>query len=76
MPVVWVEHQLGPRPHEHVLAGAVRQVGKFTLLEHLGAGAFGNVFKARDSELDRIIALKIPRAGKFASQWRSEPSKK
>src|SRR5262245_61941570 len=39
------------------------RVGKFELLERVGQGAFGTVYKARDPELDRIVALKVPRAG-------------
>jgi WD40 repeat protein/tetratricopeptide (TPR) repeat protein len=35
--------------------------GKYELLDELGAGAFGRVFKARDTELDRLVALKLPR---------------
>jgi len=38
-----------------------RRVGKFELLEPLGHGAFGVVYKARDTVLDRIVAIKIPR---------------
>jgi serine/threonine protein kinase len=37
-----------------------RPLGKFQLLERVGAGAFGAVWKARDTELDRVVALKIP----------------
>src|SRR5262249_41502710 len=40
-----------------------RPLGKFVLLERVGLGAFGAVWKARDSELDRIVALKIPHSG-------------
>src|SRR5262249_25061237 len=39
------------------------QLGKFVLLEELGAGSFGHVFRARDAELGRIVAVKVPRAG-------------
>jgi WD40 repeat protein len=40
-----------------------RPLGKFQLLERVGLGAFGAVWKARDTELDRIVALKIPHTG-------------
>lgn len=38
-----------------------RQFGHFQLIEILGHGAFGTVWKACDQELDRIVALKVPR---------------
>jgi serine/threonine protein kinase len=41
----------------------MRPLGKFQLLERVGMGAFGAVWKARDTELDRIVALKIPHSG-------------
>ena len=48
-------------------AGRPRRVGKFELLEELGIGSFGHVFRAHDTELDRTVAIKIPRAGRLAS---------
>ena len=39
----------------------VRHVGHFELIEQLGVGAFGSVWKARDTKLDRLVAVKIPR---------------
>ncbi len=46
----------------------LRRLGKFELLEELGIGSFGHVFRARDSELDRIVAIKVLRAGRLASR--------
>jgi serine/threonine protein kinase len=45
-----------------------RRLGKFALLERLGAGSFGYVFRALDTELGRMVAVKIPRAGSLASE--------
>ncbi len=41
------------------------QLGHFDLVEQIGAGSFGTVWKARDNELDRWVAVKIPRQGKL-----------
>jgi serine/threonine protein kinase len=40
----------------------VRQLGKFQLLEPVGVGGFGAVWKARDTELDRLVAVKLSHA--------------
>jgi tetratricopeptide (TPR) repeat protein len=45
------------------LPEAQRKLGKFELIDRVGMGAFGTVFKARDPELDRVVAIKVPRLG-------------
>jgi WD40 repeat protein len=42
------------------------KVGRFELVERIGVGAFGTVWKARDPELDRVVALKTPRKGQLS----------
>jgi WD40 repeat protein len=42
---------------------AGRRVSRFELLDTVGQGAFGTVFKARDPHLDRTVAVKVPRRG-------------
>ena len=41
-------------------------IGRFELVEQVGIGQFGAVWKALDTELDRTVAIKIPRGGKIA----------
>lgn len=48
--------------------GKPRTVGHFKLLERIGAGSFGAVWKACDTELDRTVAIKIPRKGNLDSE--------
>ena len=37
------------------------QIGHFELVERIGVGGFGTVWKAMDKNLDRTVAVKIPR---------------
>src|SRR5262249_23537322 len=49
-----------------------RAPGKFQLLELPVRGSFGAVYKAHDPELDRLVAIKVPRAGSFATAEEEE----
>src|SRR5262245_33973016 len=42
-----------------VTVSALQQVGRFTLLRQLGAGAMGAVYAADDKRLDRRVAIKL-----------------
>ncbi|QDU31381.1 Serine/threonine-protein kinase PknB [Anatilimnocola aggregata] len=42
-------------------------LGRFQLIERVGQGAFGTVYRAYDKELDRTVAVKVPRSGRLAT---------
>jgi WD40 repeat protein/serine/threonine protein kinase len=46
-------------------AEAARTLGHFTLVGQIGTGSFGSVWRAKDTELDRTVAVKIPRKGQL-----------
>jgi WD40 repeat protein/serine/threonine protein kinase len=45
-----------------------KRVAHFDLLDQVGLGAFGAVWKARDAVLQRTVALKIPRRGQVTAE--------
>lgn len=50
-------------------AQAVR-IGRYEVLARVGAGGFGTVYRARDPELDRIVALKLLHPSRMHEQAR------
>ena len=61
-----------PYATRSVASAEGKRLGKFELLSWLGQGAFGSVFKARDNELDRVVAIKVPRTGSLGSSGDSD----
>lgn len=53
------------RQHSKLEPG--KHIRQYILLEKIGAGGFGAVWKARDSKLDCDVAIKIPRNEKLSS---------
>ena len=52
----------------HVSGEAVPQrMGRFLIQRKLGQGGFGVVYLAHDPKLDRLVALKMPKANRFRS---------
>jgi WD40 repeat protein/tRNA A-37 threonylcarbamoyl transferase component Bud32 len=46
---------------------SLETIGRFKILDAAGAGAFGKVYRARDPQLDRIVAIKVPRTGNLTT---------
>jgi WD40 repeat protein len=50
------------------MAPSLTKLGRFDLIERIGVGGFGSVWKARDKELDRTVAVKVPRQGSMTPE--------
>jgi len=48
------------------------RIGRFAVQKRLGRGGFGTVFLAHDTDLDRLVALKVPRLDRFAADQEVE----
>ncbi len=48
-------------------APSLRRIGRFEVVRLLGEGGFGLVYLARDTKLDRLVAIKIPKPQVLAS---------
>lgn len=59
-----VEERVLPRPSSDPL----ERWGHLDLIEQIGQGSFGNVYRARDTRLDRDVALKLLRKGRQTSE--------
>ncbi|MGE0538505.1 MAG: protein kinase, partial [Pirellulales bacterium] len=44
------------------------RIGRFRILKTLGTGGFGAVYRAHDEQLDREVAIKVPRPGTLGSE--------
>ncbi len=54
----------GPTPPERQPPS---KLGRYELLERIGQGGFGQVWRSRDTELERDVAIKIPRPDRLGS---------
>ena len=53
--------------NESKFESSLSTLNQFELLERVGVGGYGTVWKARDTELDRMVAIKIPRKSQLSA---------
>lgn len=60
-----VQETIDVQPSQKAGSSPAKKIGHFELIQQLGMGAFGAVWKAKDTQLDRTVAIKIPRKGQL-----------